>query len=260
MPAQGDAEVNDGVICSIGCTEPWNAAGLGLDLRAAAELGASCVWVVAGVTAQDRGGLLAAQPVGAALVGAQLAALDDANIAAYRIGALLDEPTLDVLTNHLAGTGVPVIYDPVFAPSGGGSFVDGRLLHAIRSRLLPQVRIVTPNMPEAAMLCGRPVASLDDMEAATLTLCELGSRAALVTGGHRPADVVDVLRDEDGVVRFEAPRLPGTLRGTGCLLAVALAVSLASGTPLREAVRFARAFVRAKIAAPEQRGGMNVAY
>ncbi len=249
-----------GVVCSIGCTEPWNAAGLGLDLRAAAELGISCVWAVAGVTAQDRGGLHAAAPVAPELVAAQLAALRDANIAAYRIGALLDEATLEVVAAHVAATSAPVVYDPVFAPSGGGSFVDGGLLRAIRARLLPLVDIVTPNIPEAAALCEFPVASLEDMERAARMLRERGSTAALVTGGHRAEDAADVLCDTAGTMRFEGPRLPGTLRGTGCLLAIALATALAAGTPLREAVSFARAFVRTKIAEPRERGGMYVAY
>lgn len=249
-----------GVVCSIGSTEPWNAAGLGLDLRAAAELDVACVWVVAAVTAQDRHGLRGAAPVAADLVAAQFAALREADVAAYRIGALLDAATVDAVAAHLAGVTVPVVYDPVFAPSAGGTFVGENLLHAIRTRLLPIARIVTPNIPEAAALCGRPIESLEDMEAAAQALCDLGSRAALVTGGHRTVDAVDALRDEEGFFRFDEPRLAGTLRGTGCLLAIALAASLARRTPLRDAVRFARAFVRGKIANPHERGGMKVAY
>lgn len=249
------------IVCSVGSTDPWNAAGLGLDLRVTAELGATSVWVVAGVTAQDRDGVHAAAAVAPELVAAQFDALLPADIAAFRVGALLDAATIEVVAARLGAAAAPVVYDPVFAPSGGGAFVDAALLRVIRERLLPVVDVVTPNMSEAAALCERPVVSLGDMELAAHALRALGCKAALVKGGHRPSDSIDILADAQGTVYFEdGPRIAGTLRGTGCLLAAALAASLASGVPLRDAVRVARAFVREKIAYSRDRAGMRVAY
>ncbi len=102
--------------------------------------------------------------------------------------------------------------------------------------------------------------SLDEMEAVAQALLETGCKAALVTGGHRPEDATDVLADATGTQRFEGARLPGTLRGTGCLLAAALTAALADGVALRQAVPFARAFVREKLAHPYACAGMNFAY
>jgi len=249
------------IVCSIGSTDPWNAAGLGLDLRTLAELGAANVWIVAGVTAQDRNGVHAAAAITPALVSAQFDALQTANIAAFRVGALLDATTVELVASRLASSAVPVVYDPVFGPSGGGCFVDGAMLAVIRAKLLPAVDVLTPNLSEAAALCEHAVESLADMEAAAQRLRALGCKAALVKGGHHTGEAVDVLADREGTLRFdEGRRVAATLRGTGCLLAAALAASLAAGAPLRAAVREARAFVREKILRAHERAGMRVAY
>ncbi len=249
------------LVCSIGCTDPWNAAGLGLDLRACGELETPNVWIVAGVTAQDRDGLHAAAAVAPELIAAQFDALRAADIAAFRVGALLDAATIEVVAARLTAAGAPVVYDPVFAPSAGGTFVDGQLVRTIRERLLPVVDVLTPNMSEAAALCERPVESLGDMEQAARALRALGCRAVLIKGGHRAGDPIDVLADAHGLLHFDdGSRIAGTLRGTGCLLAAALAASLARGVPLRDAVSAARAFVREKIAHARRRAGMHLAY
>jgi hydroxymethylpyrimidine/phosphomethylpyrimidine kinase len=82
----------------------------------------------------------------------------------------------------------------------------------------------------------------------------------LITGGDLPGSPVDVLADADGLVEFEEERIPGDMRGTGCLLAAALAAGLARGVALRTAVREARAFVRRKLSAAERLGPFRVAY
>jgi hydroxymethylpyrimidine/phosphomethylpyrimidine kinase len=248
------------VVCSIGTSDPWNAAGVGLDIRALAECGAYAVTVLAGVTAQDRSGVHAALAVPAELVAAQLDALRSAPIEAYRVGALLDVATVDVIAAHLATVDVPVVYDPALAPSGGGRFGSDDVTRAIRLRLLPVVTLVTPNLVEAATLAERPVGEPASMEAAAGVLVSFGARAALVKGGHLAGRTIDVLLDAEGAFAYEAERLPGTLRGTGCLLACSLAAGLAQGLSLREAVVRARAFVRTKLAHPHDRGGMSLAY
>jgi len=249
------------IVASIGTSDPWNAAGLGLDILALAECGTHPVTVVAGVTAQDRNGIAARHAVPADIVAAQLHALRDAEISAYRIGALLDVPTLEVIAAHVAAANAPAVYDPVLSASGGGDFADPAFERALLQRLVPHVRLLTPNLDEAARLAGMgTIASVDAMEAAGRALCAAGAHAVLVKGGHLEDAAVDVLVAGDATTVFESPRLSGTLRGTGCLLACAIAARLAHGDALEEAVTFGRAFVREKFASARRAGGMNLAY
>jgi hydroxymethylpyrimidine/phosphomethylpyrimidine kinase len=290
------------VVCVIGTTEPWSAAGLGLDLRALVELGAHPVFAVAAVSAQDAGGVRALYPLPIALLRAQLDALSAAPIAAFRIGAL---PTADharEVSAWLAAAGVPSVYDPALAASGGGALTTGDAAttdaaassgHSARAgdaattgaaaragdaattgaavsvawSLVPYVDVITPNLAEAELLLARPVRDPEAMRAAARELCARGARAVLLKGGHLAAEanaavagaVTDVLCDAQGLREFSAPRLAGELRGTGCLLADALAVGLARGEPLFEAVTAARAYVRRKIETGFTLGGMRLA-
>ena len=109
------------VVCAIGTTEPWSAAGLTLDVRALAELGAHPLTVVAAVSAQDGGGVGALFPLPPAALRAQLESIASAPIDAFRIGAL---PTLDSareVVRALAARTVPSVYDPAFLASAGGA-------------------------------------------------------------------------------------------------------------------------------------------
>lgn len=249
------------VVASIGCTDPWNAAGVGLDCRALADCGVRAVTAIAGVTAQDARGLHVAAAVAPELLAAQLAALADAGIGAYRIGALLDVATVELVAAHVRASGIAAVYDPVFAASGGGSFVTEAVARAIARELVPHVALVTPNLAEAGRLTGEPEpADVASMERAARTLVARGAAAALVKGGHLRGAAIDVLVDAEGTTIYEADRIAGTLRGSGCLLACGVAAWLARGARLREAVERARAFVRERFAGATEFGGMRVAY
>ena len=254
--------MNGPLVCAIGTTDPWNAAGLGLDVLALAECGARALIVVAGVSAQDARGVHAAAATSPELIGAQFEALREAPIAAYRIGAVLDVPSAEAIARAVSQDAAPVVYDPVFAPSGGGSFVDDDVVGAIARSLLPCARVVTPNVDELARLLGGPVAGTpDEMSAAARALVARGVRAVLVTGGHLSGPhAIDVLADGDTVSVFASPRLTASMRGTGCLLAGAIAAGLARGEALVPAVVAARAFVQSKLAHATTRGSMQTAY
>lgn len=253
-------------VLAIGATDPWNAAGLGLDVRAIAACGGRALTVVAGVTAQDAGGLRAARAVAADLIAAQFASLARAEIAAVRIGALLDPASVAAVAawlrgRHEAGRGVPVVYDPVLGPSGGGAFADDATTAAIVADLVPLVSLALPNLAEVARLTGsREPASPQAMAHAGERLRARGATAVLVTGGHLAGDPVDVLVAAEGTRTFAGARIAGGLRGTGCLLACAIAVALARGRPLAEAVETGRAFVRERFAGAREIAGMRVAY
>src|SRR5262249_4833210 len=185
-----------------------------------------------------------------ALVEEALAALlADVEVDAVKVGMLGDAATAEGLARALAATRAPVVWDPVLMPSRGGvPLLAGDPARAARA-LLPEVRLVTPNAAEAEALAGRPVV---DEASARAAAAAIPAAAVLVKGGHLPGDrAVDVLRDGERWARFEAPRVQvGPLHGTGCVLSSAIACRLALGAPLVEAVRAAKDYLGAKLAAP----------
>jgi len=247
------------VVCSIGTTDPWNAAGVGLDIRILAECGVRAVTVVAAISAQDAAGVRAIEPTPPELIREQWASLDRAQIAAVRIGALCGAAAVRTVASMLSSSAVPVVYDPALHASRGGAFADAATVAMIRSELLPTSTVCTPNLAEAAELSESHVTTVAEMEAAAGSLRQLGARAVLVTGGHLAGDPTDVLVDDEGASRFSAPRIDISMRGTGCVLSCALAAELAKGVQLKDALERARAFVRMKIAGAVRTGDFYIA-
>ncbi len=249
-------------VLSIGTTHPWNVAGVGLDLRVGTELGVRVLTVVMAVSAQDARGLHALETLPLPIVRAQYDALPLAEVHAVRIGALSSpEHVREVAAMLRELCDVPAVVDPVLRATRGGTFADAATVDAIRHELagLPNV-ILTPNVPEAEALLGGRIVERGAAGDAAGTLQRLGSRAVLVTGGHLEGDPVDALATRDGVELFSGARLPHDMRGSGCVLAMALAVELGGGSDLRAGVQHARAFVRAKIESARQFGDLRVAY
>jgi hydroxymethylpyrimidine kinase/phosphomethylpyrimidine kinase len=243
------------VVCSVGTGDPWNAAGIGFDVRALEWLGVRPVTVIAGVSAQGASGISSLRAIGADVLASQFAALRGAGIAAYRIGALLDAASVEAVANEVGLRLAPAVYDPVLGASAGGVFADAATQRSMCERLLPEVAILTPNVAEARALAG--LAAADALRAAH-ALVRMGARAALVTGTAEGDEIADYLVDAAGERRFAAARIDGDMRGTGCLLACGIAASLARGHALRDAIPHAREFVRERIRDAQTIGGMRV--
>jgi hydroxymethylpyrimidine/phosphomethylpyrimidine kinase len=249
------------VVAAVGTTHPYASAGVLLDLIAIRTLGAQPVAVVAGVSAQDARRVLARGPVDPATIAAQFAALDGARVGAFCVGALLDAASVRAVATGLARyPGLPVICDPVIAASGGDRLADDATIEAMRAVLFARCTLLTPNLAEAALLTGSAIGDLAAMHAALPSLLALGSAAVLLKGGHLAGDACDLFAAGHDVREFRAARIPLDLRGTGSLLACAIAVRCAFGDPLPVAIDAARAFVRERIEHGETFAGMRMAF
>lgn len=214
-------------------------AGLVRDIETAAAFGLkSCVAITA-VTAQTHQSALAVCPMEPDIVAAQMrAALEANSVKAVKIGMLASEAIVrevaKVLGEH---PDIPVVLDPVLASSSGTALLDEAGRQALLEHLLPLSTIVTPNLPELVALTG--VSVVDD---AARFLLERGAGAVLVKGGHSSGLNADDLLFRRGMpsVSFGSKRFPFEMRGTGCMLASAIAARLAKGDCLDDAVEAAK--------------------
>lgn len=253
--------MNAGVVLSIGSTHPWNIAGIGLDARVAAEYGLRHAAAIAGVTAQDEGGLKERFALPTEMLRAQLACVPRRDLRAIRVGAIFDTQNIFEVAHFLERKSeVPAIVDPVLDASLGGTFATAQTEAAFKSAILALPIILTPNLAEAERLTGGKIASTEDMVAAAGALLGLGPRAVLLKGGHLAEDPIDVLVTAEKTTVFKDPRIAKTMRGTGCTLAAALACELGTGRALEDAVAAARAYVRKKIEAQIPYASLHVAF
>jgi hydroxymethylpyrimidine/phosphomethylpyrimidine kinase len=178
---------------------------------------------------------------------------EDIGMDAVKIGMLHSAETVRTVAAALRRHDLKtVVLDPVMIATSGAVLIDQEAIAVLVYELFPLATLVTPNLDEAALLVGRPLASETDMEAAARRLLEMGANAVLVKGGHLAGNTVsDLLLERGGAARWmRAPRIAtSNTHGTGCTLSSAIAAQLALGAPLVEAVEAARAFIRGALEA-----------
>jgi hydroxymethylpyrimidine/phosphomethylpyrimidine kinase len=183
------------------------------------------------------------------MVHAQIAAaFATGRVAAVKIGMLATADIVQAVAAALRPyAAVPVVLDPVLASSSGTALLDAAGCAALRTVLLPQVSLLTPNIPEAALLLGTDAATAEpQMLDQAQALRARGARAVLIKGGHGTGpEAVDLLVSAQGVTRLAAVRLEASCRGTGCALASATAAGLAAGATLEVACLRAKDYVTA---------------
>ena len=246
-------------VYTIGGLDPSGGAGLPADARAMRAFGAHSCAVATAVVAQNTLGVARVEAVSSAMLQAQLDNLR-ADIAprAIKIGMLPNAKTVEIVARFASENRVATILDPVFAPSGGDAFSNHETAFHIARQLFPLCELVTPNALEAAQLCEFEIQNLDDMKrAAHLIIERFGAHRVLVKGGHLPHnesgsdsgdEVVDILCDATSIVELRAPRIAGReVRGTGCLLASAIAAQRAQNIEIETAARRAKSWLSDQI-------------
>lgn len=235
---------------TIAGSDSSGGAGIQADLKTFAAQGVYGMSVLTAVTAQNTCGVFAVQDIAPSLILAQLDAIySDIPVHAVKIGMVSRRETIIALADALPRYGpVNLVIDPVMISKSGYQLLQSEAKEALVALLLPLADLVTPNIPEAEAIAGRPIATLDEMEQAARHLVALGARAALVKGGHLAGEAVDVLYDGERVSHFTSTRLATAhTHGTGCTLSAAIAAQLARGATLREAVRLAKAYISVAI-------------
>jgi len=176
--------------------------------------------------------------------------VDDIGVQAVKTGMLASPALVQAVADLLADVSAPVVVDPVSVSKHGDRLLADDALDAVRTRLLPLATVTTPNLNEVAELTGVTVTDEPGMRRAAGRLLAYGPRWVLVKGGHLPGEAADLLTDGDEEHWLRAPRHDNRhTHGTGCTLASAVAVGLARGLPVPEAVRQAKEYVTGAIAA-----------
>lgn len=245
------------IALTIAGSDPSGGAGIQADLKTFAALGVYGVSVITALTAQNTQSVSGIHDVPADFIAAQIDALfADLDIAAVKIGMLSRATGVAAVADALDRHGARnIVLDPVMVATSGAYLLAPEGIGALRSMLFPPALVVTPNLHEAAALTGASLARNErEMEAQARELLALGARHVLIKGGHGEGeDSVDLLIGQGEVVRFSAKRIATkNTHGTGCTMSSAIAAGLAKGHDLVAAVRDAKTYVTAAIAAADK--------
>lgn len=237
-------------VLTVAGSDSGGGAGIQADLKTMLALGAHGMSVITAVTAQNSLGVQGAWELPAAAVRAQYrSVVDDIGVQAVKTGMLGSAELVEAVAELIGGTDVPAVVDPVGVSKHGDPLLAATALDSVRGRLLPVATVVTPNLDEVAQLTGVRVASESGMREAAAALLAYGPAWVLIKGGHLPGDAVDLLTDGTREHWLRSPRLDNRhTHGTGCTLASAIAVGLARGRSVPEAVAAAKEYITGAIA------------
>ena len=220
-----------GRVLVVAGSDSGGGAGVQADIKSIMAQGAYSTSAITALTAQNTRGVQDIMDVPPAFVVRQITSvLEDIGTDIVKTGMLSRRALIEHVAQTLAGTGAPMVVDPVMVATSGDRLLDEDAVSALGDLLVDHAFLVTPNLPEASLLTRRDVDTLDDMKRAADTLMSSGAHAALIKGGHGTGNVVtDLLALQTGFEVFEHERLETrNTHGTGCTLASAIAGQLAA--------------------------------
>lgn len=241
-------------VLTIAGSDSVGGAGIQADIKTLLANGVYAMSAVTALTAQNTLGVTAIEEATPKFLAAEIdAVFDDIRPDAVKIGMVASTALIRTIADRLrAHRGESVVLDPVMVATSGARLLKEDTIAALTAELFPLATIITPNLPELALLSGGAIQSREDRISAAQQLSKTWGCAVLAKGGH-DADLDtcdDILIAEEEVTAFSGPRLdtPNT-HGTGCTLSSAIAANLAKGFTLTDAIARAKEYVTGALAA-----------
>ncbi len=237
-------------VLTIAGSDSGGGAGIQADIKTITALGGFGMSVITALTAQNTLGVQGIHEVPLDFIEQQFdSVVTDIGVDAAKTGMLANPEVVRLVARKVKEYGMEnLVVDPVMVAKGGARLIRDDARSALVKELIPCARIVTPNIPEAEVLVGRPIVTVDDMIEAARAIATMGTENVLVKGGHREESALDVLFEGGRIHEFSADRLdtPNT-HGTGCTLSAAIATGLARGLSLYDAVAQAKEYITTAI-------------
>lgn len=240
---------------TIAGSDPSGGAGLQADLKTFSALGCYGMSAVVAVVDENTVGVTGVHPVPVDFVVGQIhSCLNDIGADAIKIGMLHSSELIRAVSRTLKEYDIAnIVLDPVMVATSGDPLLEADAVSTLRDVLVPQARVITPNIPEAEILLGAPLRNQEDLPEAARALSQGRRVSVLLKAGHLTDDrLVDIFynAEDDTVTPLESRRVhTSNTHGTGCTLSSAFAASLAAGLPLTEAARRAKDYINDAIVA-----------
>ncbi|HSS60703.1 MAG TPA: bifunctional hydroxymethylpyrimidine kinase/phosphomethylpyrimidine kinase [Candidatus Limnocylindrales bacterium] len=238
------------VALTIAGSDSGGGAGIQADLKTFAALQVHGASAITAITAQNTVGVSDILELPVDVIRGQIAAVvEDIGVDAAKTGMLFSVEIITAVADCVRRYNLSrLVVDPVMVAKGGARLLRDDAVDALRQQLIPLAAVITPNLPEAQVLLGRDIASLEDRRQAARDLVAMGARAAIVKGGHA-GDAIDVFFDGSQIVELRSERIDtANTHGSGCVFSAAIAAWLARGADPLQAAGEAKRFITQAIA------------
>ena len=229
-------------------SDSGGGAGIQADIKTVTALGCFAATAITALTSQNTKGVFNVLDIPTSFLRQQMTVvLEDIGADVIKTGMLHSAEVIRTISNTLESLGdsSSLVVDPVMVAKGGHSLLQDSAVDALKSELIHKADVLTPNIPEAEVLAGIEITSVDDMRRAGECLLRMGARSVLIKGGHLTDDTLtDILLTQSEEKFYSSPRLKTVhTHGTGCTLASAVAAGIAQGLELQIATDRARKYV-----------------
>ena len=228
---------------SIAGSDSSGGAGVQADLKTMTMNGVFAMSAITALTAQNTTGVTGILEADPEFLKKQIdAVFEDIRPDAVKIGMVSSSGLIKTIAERLQHYKAEnIVVDPVMVATSGSRLLEEDAVDTLKKELLPIATVITPNIPEAEILCGMEIHTEEDMVAAAKAIYEDLGCAVLLKGGHNINDANDLLYTKEEVSWFKGKRInnPNT-HGTGCTLSSAIAANLAKGFDLKISVRRAK--------------------
>jgi len=233
-------------VLTIAGSDSSGGAGIQADIKTITAHKMYAMSAITALTAQNTTGVFGILDAAPDFVAQQLDCIfTDIRPDAVKIGMVANSNIIDVITEKLKQYHAEnIVVDPVMVSTSGSKLLSDEAMDSVMSKLIPCGTVITPNIPEAEVLCGFAIKDEQDMIRAAEHIARTYSGAILIKGGHLVNDAIDLLYENQTIHWYSAPRInnPNT-HGTGCTLSSAIACSLASGKSLDESIKNAKTYL-----------------
>ena len=248
MPKNDRSHLMKGRVLICAGSDSGGGAGIQADIKTVTALGCFAATAVTALTSQNTKGVFNVLDIPTSFLRQQMTVvLEDIGADVIKTGMLHSAEVIRTIANTLENLGdsSSLVVDPVMVAKGGHSLLQASAVDALKSELIHKADVLTPNIPEAEVLAGIEITSVDDMRRAGECLLRMGARSVLIKGGHLTDDTLtDILLTQSEEKFYSSPRLKTVhTHGTGCTLASAVAAGIAQGLELQIATDRARKYV-----------------
>lgn len=237
-------------VLTIAGSDSCGGAGIQADLKTFSAHKVYGMSIITAVTAQNTQGVFAVHDIPADMIKKQIEVIfDDIHVDAVKIGMVSKTETIKAIADTLSKYSVQnLVIDPVMVSKSGFHLLQPEAKEALINYLLPMATLVTPNLPEAEVITGLKISTLEDMKKSADLIRKIGPKYVLIKGGHLDGEATDILHDGNEFIYYNSPRInTKNTHGTGCTLSSAIASNLGNGLPMKEAIEKAKLYITGAI-------------
>lgn len=239
-------------VLTIAGSDSSGGAGIQADIKTITAHKMYAMSAITALTAQNTTGVYGISEVSPQFVAQQIDCIfNDIRPDSVKIGMVSSSAIIETIVEKLREhSAEKIVVDPVMVATSGSKLISDEACDTLISKLIPIATVITPNIPEAEVLCGFEIKDEDGMVRAAEKIAKSFKGAILVKGGHLVNDATDLLYENGKIIWFSSERIdnPNT-HGTGCTLSSAIACNLAAGYSLEDSIRNAKEYLTGALGA-----------